>query len=214
MDFRDNVIYNWASNNTYGGERGRYNVVNNYYKPGPAMKSTKPWFINPSSPYGQFYIDGNCVTGNAVISKNNRDGVKADHRDSVFVQQPFVVETISEQEPEQAFDLVLQYVGASLNRDAVDTRITGEVRSGKSTAGKNQNGIIDSQQDVGGWPVLKSLPAPQDTDGDGMPDEWETKNKLNPTDASDSGKYSIYKEYTNVEVYLNSLVSHIAEKSK
>lgn len=212
VDFRNNVIYNWASNNTYGGERGRYNVVNNYYKPGPAMKSTKPWFINPSSPYGQFYIDGNCLDGNAAISKENRKGVKATHLDSVFVLQPFMVEPIVEQRSEQAFERVLQYAGASLKRDVVDTRIANEARTGKSTSGKNKNGIIDSQQEVGGWPILKSLPAPPDSDQDGMPDDWETKNKLNPADASDAGKYSVYKEYTNIEVYLNSLVSHIAEK--
>jgi len=215
VDFRNNVIYNWAGNSTYGGERGRYNIVNNYYKAGPALKSkNKVWMVNPWSPYGQFYIQGNCLDGNPDVSKNNRDGVQADHLDSVFVATAFPVEAIAEQKAEKAFDLVLQYAGASLKRDAVDTRIADEVRTGKSVSGKNGNGIIDSQQDVGGWPELKSLPAPKDSDADGIPDDWETKNKLNPSDASDANQTIVDKSYTNLEVYVNSLVDSIVAKSK
>jgi hypothetical protein len=59
---------------------------------------------------------------------------------------------------------------------------------------------------VNAWPALKSLPAPADTDKDGMPDEWEKKNGLNPNDASDASGYKLHKFYTNLEVYLNSLV--------
>jgi hypothetical protein len=213
VDFRNNVIYNWAGNNTYGGERGRYNIVNNYYKAGPALKSKKVWMINPWSPYGQFFIDGNCLDGDPDISKNNHTGVKADNMDSVFISKPFSVEAIAEQKAEKAFELVIQYSGASLKRDAIDIRIAEETRTGKSLSGKNKNGIIDSQQEVGGWPELKSLPGLKDSDADGMPDDWEIKSKLNPSDASDSGKYSIDKSYTNLEVYINSLVNHIVAKS-
>jgi hypothetical protein len=213
VDFRNNVIYNWAGNNTYGGERGRYNIVNNYYKAGPALKSKKVWMVNPWSPYGQFFINGNCLDGDAGTSKNNHAGVKADNMDSVLVSRPFPVQSITEHSAEQAFDLVLQFAGASLKRDVVDVRIADETRTGKSSSGKGANGIIDSQKDVGGWPELKSLPAPKDTDSDGMPDDWETKYNLSPSDASDSNKYSLDKAYTNLEVYINGLVSHIVDKS-
>jgi len=210
VDFRNNVIYNWQSNNTYGGERGRYNVVNNYYKPGPATKSKKPWMLNPSSPYGKFFLQGNCLQGSDAISKNNwNGGVKADHPDSARTDKPFAVEAIAEQSAEKAYDLVLNGSGASLKRDAIDTRIIHEVRTGTATMGKEKNGIIDSQQDVGGWPELKSSPAPGDSDLDGMADEWETKNKLNPQDASDSGKFDLHKSYTNLEVFLNGLVAQV-----
>jgi len=60
---------------------------------------------------------------------------------------------------------------------------------------------------VSAWPALKTLPAPADKDGDGMPDEWEIKNGLNPNDASDAALFSLNRQYTNIEVYLNSLVS-------
>ena len=65
-------------------------------------------------------------------------------------------------------------------------------------------GMIDSQEDVGGWPELKTLPAPADSDHDGMPDEWEKKNGLNPHDASDRNGIA-GNGYTNLENYLNSI---------
>jgi len=206
VDFTNNVIYNWAANNTYGGEKGRYNMVNNFYKAGPATKSKKPWMVNPTSPVGKFFLYGNCMYGNELITKNNWQGVKADHPDSAHANIPFVVAFIPEQKAEKAFDDVLKKAGASLRRDAVDHRIVEEARKGESKSGKNRDGIIDSQGDVGGWPELKSEPAPADTDNDGMPDVWETKNKLNPAEGIDSNGYDLDKAYTNIEVYLNGLV--------
>jgi pectate lyase len=205
VDFSNNVIYNWASNNTYGGEKGRYNVVNNYYKPGPSTRSKKPWIVNPTSPAGQFFITGNCLYGNEQITKDNWKGVKMEHPDSAYAKIPFEVTFIPPQNADKAFEEVLKYAGASLKRDAVDLRIINEVRNDESKSGKSRNGIIDSQTDVGGWPELKSQPSPVDTDRDGMPDEWETKHKLNPTIANAEG-YELDKSYTNIEVYLNELV--------
>lgn len=206
VDFRNNVIYNWRSNNTYGGEKGRYNVVANYYKPGPSTRSNKPWIINPSEPYGLFYMDGNVLHENEVISEDNRKGVKADQLDSLFVSTPFPAEKVNEQSAAGAFELVLKHAGASHKRDVVDSRIVEEVRSGNSVYGKEKNGIIDSQKDVGGWPELKSTAAPVDTDQDGMPDAWEKSNKLNPNDATDASTHTLSKAYTNIEIYINSLI--------
>ena len=72
--------------------------------------------------------------------------------------------------------------------------------------------MIDQPKDVGGWPEYKTTAAPADTDGDGMPNEWEKKNGLNPNDASDGITTTLSEDgYTNLEVYLNSLVSDITE---
>jgi hypothetical protein len=98
----------------------------------------------------------------------------------------------------------------------VDTRIVNESKGGFTTYEgatyrktqpladpSKKSGIIDTQNDVGGWPELKSLPAPKDTDHDGMPDKWEKANGLNPSDAVD--RNLIKEGYTMLEKYLNSI---------
>lgn len=210
VDFRNNVVYNWMNNNSYGGEKGRYNMVNNYYKPGPASKKSRnAQFVNAWSPLGKFYVAGNFMVGNEIISKDNRLGIVADHADSTFVDQSFPVEAIADQSAQKSFEAVLAYAGVSHKRDVVDTRVVAEVKSGNSPSGKNKNGIIDSPGDVGGWPVLVSKPVPNDRDGDGMPDKWEKANKLNPKDSSDACRKTVDKSYDNIEVYLNELVKTV-----
>lgn len=208
VDFRNNVIYNWGGNNVYGGEKGRYNMVNNYYKPGPATpKSKKDRLLEPYAPYGQFFMAGNVIEGNQEVTQYNALGVSVDHPDSVLVANPYEVVTVREQGAEEGYELVLANAGASLKRDQVDERVLQEVRGNNPASGKNKNGIIDSQQDVGGWPELRSAPAPTDKDQDGMPDAWEKEHKLNPGKKEDATAYTLDKQYTNIEVYLNSLVN-------
>jgi hypothetical protein len=92
-----------------------------------------------------------------------------------------------------------------------DVRNNIATYSGKSAG----NGIIDTQEDClaegasSPWPELKSTTAPTDTDGDGMPDQWETAHGLNPNDADDRNKVDEVSGYTMLEIYLNSLVEDI-----
>ena len=208
VDFTNNVIFNWGQNNIYGGEKGRYNLVNNYYKAGPATNSSKKdRLVNPSQPYGKFYVSGNFIEGFPAISQNNwAGGVQCDHPDSVKAVSPFQVAAVPSQTPQAAYESVLRQAGASLQRDAVDARIVAYVRTGNPSSGKKNTGIIDSQADVGGWPTLRAAPAPADQDKDGMPDAWEVHQKLKPADAADAAAYTLDQQYTNLEVYLNSLV--------
>ena len=109
---------------------------------------------------------------------------------------------------------MLELAGASLARDAVDARIVNDVETGThSTEGSSgsSKGIIDSQNDSGGWPELASTPAPPDSSGDGMPDTWKTARKLDPARHEANGR-DLSTAYDNVEVYLNSLVKEIVEK--
>jgi len=215
VDFRNNVLYNWGDNSIYGGEKGKHNVVNNYFKPGPATKkSVRNRVLNITTsenyPYGVFYVSGNYMHGNpAVTSDNWNGGVDTEAAVSmVKASQAFYAEVIPEQSAQLAYEAVLNFAGASLARDEVDTRIISEVRNGTATyTGRysQRPGLIDSQEDVGGWPELSSLPAQADTDHDGMPDVWEEKHQLRPTDQSDGSKYSLNQLYTNLEVYLNEL---------
>jgi hypothetical protein len=62
---------------------------------------------------------------------------------------------------------------------------------------------------VGGWPELVSVPAPLDTDGDGMPDEWEGDMGLDPRSAADGSADADGDGYTNVEEYLNELAPSV-----
>jgi len=207
VDFRNNVIYNWEINSSYGGEEGNQNIVNNYYKSGPVTKDKiRNRIVKPDPPYGRFYVEGNYVDGFPNVSYNNnwKGGVQGDGAAAVYTEKPFPAVAITEQSAEKAYDLVLKQAGASYKRDIVDERVVMEVKKGRYKYGNY--GLIDSQTQVGGWPELKSLPALADADKDGIPDEWETAHHLNPNDASDANAVSLDTNYTNIEVYLNSIV--------
>jgi hypothetical protein len=228
-DIRNNVIYNWRDRSTNGGEEGTFNITNNYFKPGPSsISNARNFILNPTSKddknnYGKFYLAGNHLQANPDVTKDNWVGARLQNSElteqyleSVKVFTPFQIpEGIYERvySAGEAFDRVLEHAGASLHRDPVDTRIIHETKTGTYTfegSKGSTGGIIDSQNDVGGWPVLKSLPAPKDTDRDGMPDAWETERGLNPNTYNPNG-YDLNPNYTNLEVYLNSLVAHIME---
>lgn len=220
VDFRNNVIYNWGDNSSYGGEAlGKYNIVNNYFKYGPATKSSIRYKITQvdkdgSATYapghGSYFIKDNYVFGSQSVTDNNWSGVtyaSGVTQTAARVNEPFTYLPIAEHTAEVAFDKVLTYGGASLVRDAIDTRISDEVRNGTATftgSVSKRPGIIDKPSDVGGWPVYQSASAPVDSDNDGIPDGWLAAHYpgKNSTDLNEQG-------YTYLEVYLNSLVEHI-----
>ena len=117
-----------------------------------------------------------------------------------------------EKPPSLAYNQVLKNVGAVLpKRDTLDERIINDVknRTGKfiDVQGGYPHGTA-YELTLNAWPGLKSLPAPGDSDKDGIPDDWEKKNGLNINDASDASGYKLSKSYTNIEVYINSLIIH------
>lgn len=228
VDFRNNVIYNWGTDASYGGEAGTFNLVTNYYKPGPATVNERR-FLNayeqasnsaPVYGYGKFYVNGNVVEGHPDISANNWLGVVAKNgtaaeKESIKLEEPLSFPAFKvSHTATQALDKILLYGGASYKRDAVDVRIVNDVRNETYTAPGSRgstNGIIDSQNDVGGWPELNSSTPPLDTSNDGMPDAWKTANNLDPTKAEANGR-DLSTAYDNVEVYINSLVKEITQK--
>lgn len=233
VDHRNNVIYNWGGNSAYAAEGGRYNIVNNYYKPGPATSSNEdriiqPWPDNgsnsqPAGTHGVFYINGNYVAGSETVTNDNWQGVDMSSSFSDYgitigdlhAAEPFEVEDIeSFESADSAFVSVLAKAGATLpRRDTVDSRIVREVAEGTATYGGSYGegtGIIDSQNDVGGWPELLSAAAPEDSDADGIPDEWEVDNGLNPENPDD-GKEINSSGYSNLESYVHSINSSEGE---
>ncbi len=223
VDFRNNVIYNWGFNSAYGGEGGKINMVANYFKPGPATKSSvNNRIVQPSDRNGRWYIEDNFVEGAPEISASNwAGGVQGSNavESQIRAYIPFPFDSVTTHTAQEAYEAVVNYAGAILPRqDVVDQRIVHDVRNGTATYDGhfyeiNQGfsdtsvvrGIIDSQKDVGGWPELKSLTALDDTDHDGMPDEWESANGLNLNDPTDRNLVNS-DGYTMLEVYLNSLV--------
>ena len=229
IDFVNNVVYNWGGNSAYGGEGstngggGRHiNFVNNYYKPGPATNSgVKTRLLNPTTKCGnctdacggsvqpgKFFLTGNYMVGSTKVTSDNWQGVFPDEsskkeqcKASARWTQGLTVLT-SEQKAEEAYETVLSKAGCSLHRDEVDERIVNEVRNG---SGK----IIDTPSEVGGWPELQPAERPQDTDADGIPDEWETQFGLNPNRPLDAQNATLVDGMSNLEVYLCHLVRNL-----
>ncbi len=272
VDFRNCVMYNWGNGNgCYGGTGGgNINIVNNYYKAGPATTNkTRVTQVSVAtsdnasgSPFmgycARYYINGNYVTAAGTKAENyDWSGVIYDNGtytingerycpddkhlygdnveysknssgvDCVKIKLDAPVETgeVTTHNAQKAYEKVLAYGGASLYRDAVDARYMDEAENGtthyigsatKTGDGKtitHRKGIIDFVKDQGTYTLAStSRPAGWDSDRDGIPDEWEIANGLNPNDASDGQKKTIDTEkgwYTNLEVYMNSLVEQI-----
>ena len=220
VDFRNNVIYNWGSNNIYAGEGGNYNMVNNYFKYGPSTsKNVLYRIVNPGRNerigFGKWYVAGNYVDDSDDVTKNNwlgihmgNGGTENDKKEAV-VDKEFTTEDIPTQSATDAYKLVLAKVGASFRRDTLDERIINNVKNRTGTIIDVQGGFPHGtayEMTIGAWPYLRSLPAPKDSDNDGMPDEWEKKNGLNPNDSNDASGYKLHKYYTNIEMYINSLI--------
>jgi pectate lyase len=215
LDFRNCVISNWG-HRSCDGKPLSINLVNNYYKPGPATNENvkrRIARIDNAEKMGfscMWYVDGNFVEGYPEISTNNWAG-GVDYEEGASpeknrVKDAFEVAPIITQTAKEAYDLVLKYAGCYRNRDSQEVRVIEQIRTGKYTVSKN--GLIDLVEQAGGWPVLRTGNLPQDTDKDGIPDEWERNNGLNAADPSDAKKIS-GSGYMNIENYVNSLLPAI-----
>ena len=214
VDSRNNVIYNWGYNSCYGGENSSINLFANYYKYGPAT-GPKDRIAEPSAksntvPVGEWYIEDNHVWGYPEITSDNwAGGVQGAHVDNARIYEPRPFAPVVTHEAETAYQLILADAGAVRpKRDLVDIRIVSETRNQTATYGGVYgagSGIIDTPTDVGGWPVLTTYDIPEDNDSDGMADEWELENGLDPENSSDRNGDVNGDGYTNLENYLNSL---------
>lgn len=257
VDYINNVVYNWGGNSTYGGENKnglqpkKFNIINNYYKPGPRtinVAKTQNRLLNPttkcsncnsSDQYsvvpGKFYINGNKVNGTTVSLTTSSTSCSNITFDSGYSFSSFAsnclsnsrykssdndfgsYNTISLHSADNAFSKTVKYAGASYSRDAVDTRIANETTNGTYTyTGSNGStyGLIDTQGDVGGWPTYSGT-VRTDSDGDGIPDTWETAHGLsNSKDNSATYTLDTRGYYTDLEVYANYLVQDITKAER
>ncbi len=200
FDVRNNVIYNYGGTAS-GLTQGKFeaNYVGNYLRPGPSSRAQAPITLGDKSDL-RFFIRDNVFEGHTALTADNTQFFQpAEYRSQVrTVDAPFAAPPVVTVGAADALELVLATVGASRPvRDAVDARLVGHVRTRTGT-------MIDSQKQVGGWPALRAGVAPVDTDGDGLPDDWEQSHGLNPRDPTDAVREAGTGGYTHLEVYLNA----------
>lgn len=217
LDIRNNVVYNWHNRTTDGGAM-QVNFVNNYYKPGPASTIKtylNPQFENPAFGPQQYYVAGNVTEG--VYGPEGPAGpfrgmdVRGRQEAPATVSEPFFEHHVTTHTAEEAYVNVLSDVGCNVPMlDKHDKRVIEEVRTGTATFKGSKTGLPglpDSQADVGGWEDYPEVQRPRDwdTDGDGLPNGWETRKGLDPDNAEDGATDPDGDGYTNLEDYLNEL---------
>ncbi len=215
------------------------NFIGNYYKPGPGSPTSDNVFINitnnrnkkTSTGPSRWYFHGNVMEGNTNAKNDNWLAVKnstnytedALRSNSLITKQEkywpvankydYADYQTPTESAEEAYEHVLAHVG-TIHRDVVEQRIIDEVRNKKAIyQGKSGKGagFIDTPLDAEGWPTYETAVAPADNDHDGMADEWEKANGLDPTNPDD-GRMVVSREgYTALEVYLNSLMGEHIE---
>ena len=239
VDYRNNAVYNWGSNSTYGGEGGHFNMVANYYRKGPASRDRR-YFIDANGIYtssstdygypylylsGNYYYDYPDMTAqDGVYWHDDGTNTPPDPERLLSAQLPLsgpagqTVYTTTHSAAD-AFARICEVGGASLVRDAVDERACSDAQSGTASVTDGGNGstggIIDTPSAAGGWPEY-SADTPNeandktDTDGDGMPDWFEEQFGLEVS-ADDAGAVTIdiHGRYTNIEMYLHYLVRNV-----
>ena len=243
FNFVNNIVFNWVHRSIDGGDyRASFNIINNYFKPGPATPKNSAVghrILKPESGrsklkylvFGRCYVNGNIMEGYPEITKDNwNGGVQVEelpttdkYTDYMKVNKPLPMPQLTIMSATDAYQYVLNNAGATLpRRDAVDQRITQQVRTGKINTLANVKlpekqfehrrlpidsykiGIITDPSQVGGYPEYKGTPY-KDSDSDGIPDDWEAKHGLNPRNANDASLIT-KNGYSNIEEYLNSVV--------
>ena len=244
FNFVNNVVFNWHHRSMDGGDyTSLFNIINNYFKPGPVTPKNENVghrILKPETGrsklkdlhFGRAYVNGNIMDGFPEVTKDNWNGgvqVQEEkdagvYKDYMKVDKPFPMPTVKIITAEEAYHFVLANVGATLpHRDAVDTRVVEQVRTGKITykevntdtlpqfhvrklpKDSYKEGIVTEVFEVGGYPNYQGTPY-KDSDNDGLPDAYEISHGLNPKDPNDSAKPAANGSgYSNIEVYLNTL---------
>ena len=212
FDFRNNVIYNHGrAQHSCSNARGRVwiNYVANFTKMRANANRNDPCGVRvyndkgqakvyakdniwPGMPQGEPGQVDNWLLVGRVLGPRHKPAPEA-----LRARRPIPVPAVATQPAAQAYESVLKYAGCTRPvRDVVDARVIAEVRAGTGH-------IIDSQEDVGGYPTYASATPPADTDHDAMPDAWEKKYGFDVKDPADGPKDLDGDGYTNVEEFLN-----------
>ena len=211
VQFINNVVYDWGITGLCGGHSGAnhyLDAINNYFIKGPASNNQMAGQFLPTD---HVFQDGNLVDLARDGTLNGRPVTTADFTDKngvpTFVKTPSMhpaIAVTTESAP-AAYARIVAEVGCSLHRDAVDLRLISELTSLGTKGHTLDHKDAKGEALAGGQGEIKSGPTPVDTDGDGIPDAWETVHGLDPKNPADAAKFDA-SGYSNLEVYLNSLV--------
>lgn len=215
----NNVVYNWGSGGGYnlgGDSEGRIwaDVQSNYFIQGPNSGGNG---VGSGNQLTTVYQRGNKTDMSRDGVLNGRDMDENDFARATRVdsfedllqseeypsEHPHAPIASMSMSAEEAYQWVVDSVGACLpDRDEVDEYVIDELRS------LGNKGVIISSESVlglvNGVGNIYNAPKPLDTDNDGMPDEWEKANGLDPNDATDAVKVAA-NGYLNIENYINSI---------
>ncbi|MBD3322785.1 MAG: hypothetical protein GF350_16925, partial [Chitinivibrionales bacterium] len=206
IDVVNNVVYNWwvRAGIAYPktNRSGTVNFVGNYYIMGPDSWKKPCLTLGVDT---RVYAQGNIGACRVCESQDEYDAIVwtgPQERDSLKYPFRFDAPKVATQHYIDAYESIIDNAGATLpRRDSHDHRIIQEV--------ENRRGkIISHPSEVNGWPLLRSAAPPRDTDNDGMPDDWETANGLDPKNADDAGGDTDRDGYTNIEEWLNSIAAN------
>jgi hypothetical protein len=235
FNFVNNVLYNWRHRTVDGGDKGsQYNIINNYYKPGPKtpdaairyrifLPSATQTKQNPTPIFGKAYVAGNVVEGNPTVTKDNWNGgvqfASGGSKDdpttaatdksrqlieAVRVDKPFAMAPVTIESAKKAYEVVLENAGATLPH-----RDPVDLRIIKEVKTGTVTydkgaGIITKVEQVGGYPEYRGEPF-KDVGTDGIPLWWKKKYKLDVNNADLAVKDLQGDGYTVVEKYLDGL---------
>lgn len=218
VDFTNNVIYNWKDAGTQLHNGGDYDVINNFYKAG--NQSTNPGrreIYHVTLFRARTYIVGNVGPsdptglanwGSGMIRLPNGTILDTDSPNFAAGRVAIPPNPPPLQTAQAAYDSVLADVGANrqlnadgtwcLARDSVDELLIDHVKNGTG------DHIVNDISERGGAPTLTPGIAYTDADSDGMADEWEVAQGLDPADPAD-GPIVGPDGYSNLELFLNSV---------
>lgn len=221
LDWIDNVIYNWSNRAFYmeGTDSTGYfwtsNIDGNYFIAGPNQDNTKPLSGGSVDDYGTWWgtnaYDSN---ENGVVDGQNYVRGQANFSDvssalTTWSDTPYPVSNPiwKDASPQAAYDRVLGEFGATpWDRDEIDTLLANDVMNGQGNIISHENQLVARGVSNAGFGTLGGGAAPTDTDGDGIPNSWETKHGTNPSVANNNGDFD-FDGYTDLEEYLNDLAA-------
>ena len=205
FDIRNNVVYNWGQVcSGLTGDNLSTNYIGNYLRPGPNSVKRPPIVLTKTADVS-YYVEGNEYEGMPEYTATPSAMFTCGEKDVPhfkLASKPFETPHVTTTSAQTAYKQVLAQVGAICPiRDMTDASLINEVTS-------NKGKIVDSQNEVGGWALYSHEDPPQDSDGDGIPDAWETAHGLDPKNPDDAAALAKDNSgYANIENYINAIAT-------